>query len=224
MPGSERVSPIKVTDANQQHYQQQQHSATNSNFTHSGLAAAAQSPPNNYHPANNSSPAPVPPLTNGLACHPTSASATCHNTATGGGGGGGADYAVQACAGVLLPVGGQQQPIGLDSLSSAGGGGLHPGSSHVTTQGDLSAGSTLVQEVVTNASVAPVQQQQQQPQPPVEANGGGGGGSGNSKASPRESGEDSEDESEILEESPCGRWLKRREEVSAITMFKRFSF
>lgn len=223
MPGSERVSPIKVTDANQ-HYQ---HSATNSNFTNSGLAAAAaaQSPPNNYHPANNSSPAPVPPLTNGLACHPTSASATCHNTATGGGGDGGADYAVQACAGVLLPVGGQQpQPIGLDSLSSAGGGGLHPGSSHVTTQGDLSAGSTLVQEVVTNASVAPVQQQQQQPQPPVEANGGGGGGSGNSKASPRESGEDSEDESEILEESPCGRWLKRREEVSAITMFNRFSF
>lgn len=41
-----------------------------------------------------------------------------------------------------------------------------------------------------------------------------GGGSANSKASPRESGEDSEDESEILEESPCGRWLKRREEVS----------
>ncbi|GLG93334.1 Madm_1 protein [Gryllus bimaculatus] len=31
--------------------------------------------------------------------------------------------------------------------------------------------------------------------------------------SPRESGEDSEDESEILEESPCGRWLKRREEI-----------
>lgn len=32
--------------------------------------------------------------------------------------------------------------------------------------------------------------------------------------SPRESGEDSEDESEILEESPCGRWSKRRQEVS----------
>lgn len=31
--------------------------------------------------------------------------------------------------------------------------------------------------------------------------------------SPRESGEDSEDESEILEESPCGRWSKRRQEV-----------
>lgn len=33
------------------------------------------------------------------------------------------------------------------------------------------------------------------------------------RKSPRESCEDSEDESEILEESPCGRWLKRREEV-----------
>ncbi|GBM34688.1 Nuclear receptor-binding [Araneus ventricosus] len=29
----------------------------------------------------------------------------------------------------------------------------------------------------------------------------------------RESGDDSDDESENLEESPCGRWLKRREEV-----------
>lgn len=36
------------------------------------------------------------------------------------------------------------------------------------------------------------------------------------RKSPRESGEDSEDESEILEESPCGRWLKRREEVSHV--------
>lgn len=34
--------------------------------------------------------------------------------------------------------------------------------------------------------------------------------------SPRESGDDSEDESEILEESPCNRWLKRREEVSIL--------
>lgn len=31
-----------------------------------------------------------------------------------------------------------------------------------------------------------------------------------------ESGDDSEEESEILEESPCGRWLKRREVVSVI--------
>lgn len=37
--------------------------------------------------------------------------------------------------------------------------------------------------------------------------------------SPRESGEDSEDESEILEESPCGRWLKRKEEVSYFIFF-----
>ncbi|XP_033218846.1 nuclear receptor-binding protein homolog isoform X1 [Belonocnema kinseyi] len=37
--------------------------------------------------------------------------------------------------------------------------------------------------------------------------------------SPRESGEDSEDESEILEESPCGRWLKRREEVYVGTKY-----
>lgn len=41
------------------------------------------------------------------------------------------------------------------------------------------------------------------------------------RKSPRESGEDSEDESEILEESPCGRWLKRREEVSAVSDIAR---
>lgn len=39
--------------------------------------------------------------------------------------------------------------------------------------------------------------------------------------SPRESGEDSEDESEILEESPCGRWSKRRQEVSCFTAILR---
>lgn len=55
------------------------------------------------------------------------------------------------------------------------------------------------------------------PQQQVDATSNGGGSS-NSKASPRESGEDSEDESEILEESPCGRWLKRREEVSQENM------
>ena len=43
--------------------------------------------------------------------------------------------------------------------------------------------------------------------------------------------EDSEDESEILEESPCGRWLKRREEVchfhwitKFFNIFSRYSF
>ncbi|XP_045112569.1 nuclear receptor-binding protein homolog isoform X1 [Portunus trituberculatus] len=39
------------------------------------------------------------------------------------------------------------------------------------------------------------------------------GGNETEAKSPRESGEDSEDESEILEESPCGRWSKRRQEV-----------
>ena len=35
-------------------------------------------------------------------------------------------------------------------------------------------------------------------------------------AVPESEGDESEeDESEILEESPCGRWLKRREEVSS---------
>ncbi|KPJ09959.1 Nuclear receptor-binding protein-like [Papilio machaon] len=43
------------------------------------------------------------------------------------------------------------------------------------------------------------------------------------RKSPRESGEDSEDESEILEESPCGRWLKRREEGLCIMVFVVFS-
>lgn len=33
--------------------------------------------------------------------------------------------------------------------------------------------------------------------------------------------DDSDEESEILEESPCGRWLKRREEVSASTLRRR---
>lgn len=43
------------------------------------------------------------------------------------------------------------------------------------------------------------------------------------RKSPRESGEDSEDESEILEESPCGRWLKRREEVCYYTTYLHYS-
>lgn len=43
------------------------------------------------------------------------------------------------------------------------------------------------------------------------------------RKSPRESGEDSEDESEILEESPCGRWLKRREEVCTILRYNNIT-
>jgi len=32
-------------------------------------------------------------------------------------------------------------------------------------------------------------------------------------------GEESEEESEVLEESPCGRWQKRREEVRVLNCF-----
>ncbi|XP_013788109.2 nuclear receptor-binding protein-like [Limulus polyphemus] len=42
---------------------------------------------------------------------------------------------------------------------------------------------------------------------------GSKGGNKEDVKNTKESGDDSEDESEILEESPCGRWLKRREEV-----------
>jgi hypothetical protein len=39
-------------------------------------------------------------------------------------------------------------------------------------------------------------------------------GNENESKSNAEGVDDSEEENEILEESPCGRWLKRREEVS----------
>lgn len=35
---------------------------------------------------------------------------------------------------------------------------------------------------------------------------------------PPESGDESDDESGVLEESPCGRWQKRREEVCAFVI------
>lgn len=230
MPGSERVSPIKVTDANYTH----PHSTT----TTAAAVASVQSPQNqNHHPAsttngpqqhNNSCPPPssvhsqnqnhnshstsiASPLTNGLvACNSVGGVTSCHpvtTTATGGG-----------------DAGQNQLPVQVVGLETAGGLTLHP-TGHVLTQGDLSAGSTLVQEVVTNASVLPPVPQQQQPpgeSTPVTVQSNGGSG-GNSKASPRESGEDSEDESEILEESPCGRWLKRREEVSRMIDGKGFN-
>jgi len=37
-------------------------------------------------------------------------------------------------------------------------------------------------------------------------------------------GEESEEESEVLEESPCGRWQKRREEVRVLNCFIVFDF
>lgn len=232
MPGSERVSPIKVTDANYTH----PHSTTTT-----AAVASVQSPQNqnHHHPAsttngpqqqtiNSSCPPPssvhsqnqnhnnshstsiASPLTNGLvACNSVGGVTSCHpvtTTATGGG-----------------DAGQNQLPVQVVGLETAGGLTLHP-TGHVLTQGDLSAGSTLVQEVVTNAGVLPPVQQQQPPpgeSTPVTVQSNGGSG-GNSKASPRESGEDSEDESEILEESPCGRWLKRREEVSRMIDGKGF--
>ncbi|KAH8268112.1 nuclear receptor-binding protein homolog [Drosophila bipectinata] len=70
------------------------------------------------------------------------------------------------------------------------------------------------------AAAATPASQQQQPPHIVGASTADAGTSSvqvsegvNLDSSPRESGDDSEDESEILEESPCGRWLKRREEV-----------
>lgn len=39
----------------------------------------------------------------------------------------------------------------------------------------------------------------------------------NNDANARDSNDESEDESEVLEESPCGRWQKRREQVCLIS-------
>ncbi|XP_053969580.1 nuclear receptor-binding protein homolog [Anastrepha ludens] len=72
---------------------------------------------------------------------------------------------------------------------------------------------------VGNTAAQAASQPQQQQQPPPQIMGASSttvvADTVNMAAdsSPRESGDDSEDESEILEESPCGRWLKRREEV-----------
>jgi nuclear receptor-binding protein len=40
-----------------------------------------------------------------------------------------------------------------------------------------------------------------------------GSGETESSSPKAKAGEESEEESEVLEESPCGRWQKRREEV-----------
>lgn len=126
----------------------------------------------------------------------------------------------QAQAGNNVGVGGGSGGSAGGNGGSGGGGG-----------GGSGAGSS-------GGSSQHLQHQQQQHTPPqiiagVTGSGGGGGitttststmavaGSSSSAdalnmaadSSPRESGDDSEDESEILEESPCGRWLKRREEV-----------
>lgn len=101
---------------------------------------------------------------------------------------------IRASGGVLpqpLSMSGNQAQIGAGGGNSGGGGG---------------GGSA--------------EQQQQHTPPQIIASGATATSSSSADAvnmaadsSPRESGDDSEDESEILEESPCGRWLKRREEV-----------
>uniref|UniRef100_W8C341 Nuclear receptor-binding protein homolog n=2 Tax=Ceratitis capitata TaxID=7213 RepID=W8C341_CERCA len=92
-----------------------------------------------------------------------------------------------------------QVNVGSDSNGAGGGSGSGGGGAN------------------TAAQTAPQSQQQQQPPPQIigASTTTVTADSVNMAAdsSPRESGDDSEDESEILEESPCGRWLKRREEV-----------
>uniref|UniRef100_A0A1A9X1T5 Nuclear receptor-binding protein homolog n=1 Tax=Glossina brevipalpis TaxID=37001 RepID=A0A1A9X1T5_9MUSC len=104
--------------------------------------------------------------------------------------------------------------IGADNNNGGGGGGSQAGSS--------AGSSSHTQPPQQEQS----QQQQQHTLPQIVTMGTSSttvvvaGSTTSAEAlnmaadsSPRESGDDSEDESEILEESPCGRWLKRREEV-----------
>ena len=42
----------------------------------------------------------------------------------------------------------------------------------------------------------------------------------NKPAKPDSADEDTDEESEVLEESPCGRWQKRREEVNVFLFFQ----
>ncbi|KAH8383205.1 hypothetical protein KR009_007343 [Drosophila setifemur] len=109
-----------------------------------------------------------------------------------------------------------------NSQANAGSSGSavadEPNQLHPPTNPNPNANASC--PATTAAAAAPAAtpaSQQQQPPHIVGASTADAGTSGNEGAnqdsSPRESGDDSEDESEILEESPCGRWLKRREEV-----------
>lgn len=44
----------------------------------------------------------------------------------------------------------------------------------------------------------------------------------NNPAKPDSADEDTDEESEVLEESPCGRWQKRREEVCRINCYEKY--
>ncbi|XP_011179153.1 nuclear receptor-binding protein homolog [Zeugodacus cucurbitae] len=98
---------------------------------------------------------------------------------------------------------------------NVGGGSNGAGSG----SGSGGGGGNTAEQAAPQSQQQSQPQQQQQQQPPPQIIGASTttvtADTVNMAAdsSPRESGDDSEDESEILEESPCGRWLKRREEV-----------
>uniref|UniRef100_A0A1I8NU32 Nuclear receptor-binding protein homolog n=1 Tax=Stomoxys calcitrans TaxID=35570 RepID=A0A1I8NU32_STOCA len=109
--------------------------------------------------------------------------------------------------------GNNQAQIGTNVGAGAGGGGNGGGG------GGGSAGSSGGSSQYVHHNIPQAQHNTTPPQ--IIAAGATATSSSSADAvnnmaadsSPRESGDDSEDESEILEESPCGRWLKRREEV-----------
>lgn len=217
MPGSERVSPIKVTDAaattsNILNQQQQQQHHTNLTTTSNSVSQAT---------ANQNGPLcsqPPPATTN----PPSSASSSIPTAAVHQAG--------------SVTTNGVAVPTSFNPTSSANSQcnscleGSPPGSIAAVARSPTAEAGGPNGEGFAQAAAVPVHSQPPPPQhhqpgdvvsaTPVThtATATSNGGSANSKASPRESGEDSEDESEILEESPCGRWLKRREEVSDMTM------
>lgn len=107
---------------------------------------------------------------------------------------------------------GNQAQIGTNVGAVGGGGGNGGGAGGGGGSGAGSSGGSSQQYV---HNIPQPQQQQHTPPQIITAGSSSSADAVNMAAdsSPRESGDDSEDESEILEESPCGRWLKRREEV-----------
>lgn len=139
-------------------------------------------------------------------------------------------------AATQLSMSGNQQAQAGNNVGVGGGsGGSNGGNGGGNGSGAGSSGGSTSQHLQHQQQQQQQQHHQTQHTPPQIITGGGGGGTttttsttmavvaGSSSSadalnmaadsSPRESGDDSEDESEILEESPCGRWLKRREEV-----------
>lgn len=107
-----------------------------------------------------------------------------------------------------------------NSQANAGSSGSAVADEPIQLQPPTNPNPNASSQAAAAAAVTPASQQQQQPPHIVGASTADAGTSSvqvsegvTLDSSPRESGDDSEDESEILEESPCGRWLKRREEV-----------